>query len=515
MKKIISLLLVIGLLLPSIVLFASCAGTDKDEDDGNLLKIVDKGETKYTIVRSSNAKETVRNAALALKKAINEKYGVALESNEDYVPRNDPDFVIPEYEILVGKTNREEAAAVTEGLTGDQFVIKAVGKRIVICGADDKMTEYAVGYFIRNFIDSEDADTERLIFTQALDESGLGDYTYCISTGMTYEEMARDIYAKFRKQFVRGNSISDGWFWDHAEMLETFIDAYEATKDPAYLEYVKGFASDFESRHGRSWLWNEYNDDIMWITIAYLRIYLLTGEKSYYSAAKSAYDGVYNRAWSDDLGGGFFWKNDNKTKNACVNGPAAIAACYIYQISKDEKYINQAKATIDWMVANNNLYSNGQVYDSYPLSGDKNKWSSTYNQGTFIGACTLIYQNTNEEKYLGYADDTVKYTVKTMFNNGVVNVEDGDNHDLHGFKGILTRWIYRYAVFKNDRSVLEWLQLNAQTAYSNQNSKGLIWTSWGNKTDDSKTGTECVFGFSTAVALMFNSLQWWETGAEE
>ena len=104
--------------------------------------------------------------------------------------------------------------------------------------------------------------------------------------------------------------------------------------------------------------------------------------------------------------------------------------------------------------------------------------------------------------------------MNNMFSGGVMNSEDG-NQDLVGFKGILTRWIYRYAIFMNDLEVLEWLQLNAAAAYSHQNKDGLIWTAWNNKTSDTYSDNQVVFGFSTAVALMFNSLQWWESTAEE
>ncbi len=508
MKKVVSLFLIIGIILPCISLFVSCSSNKNDEDDG-LIKIVDNGESKYTVVRPDNVGENVRNAVVALRTAINDKFGVRLELSTDYIPRNEENYVIPEYEILVGDTNREESVAALEGLTGDRFVIKAVGKKIIICGATDKMTEQAVGYFIRNFVESDyAADTDSFTFTSALNEQGVGGYSYCISTGLTFEEMASQVYTDFRKRFWNGTWVQGSGFWDAAEILETFIDAYEATKEPEYLEYVKTYAKSFEQVNGRNWLSNSFNDDVMWITIAYLRIYLLTGETSYYTHAKSMYDGVYKRAW-DTVNGGMFWKTDNKSKNSCINCPAAIAASLIAQISKEEKYNTQAKEMIDWVVAN--LYGgDGYVYDSVSVeTGKINNWASTYNQGTFIGACTLIYQNTNDEKYMGYADDAVKYTMVNMFKNGVINSEGGDNGDLHGFKGILTRWIYRYAIFKNDRNVLEWLQLNAATAYSNRNSKGLIWTTWADKTEETMSSEKTVFGYSTAVALMFNSLQWW------
>ncbi len=498
----------LAMLVPTVALITSCES--KKEEQTSDIELVKDGASKFVICRPDNASNLEKNATVALKKAITEMCGVELAVKTDYVPRNDPEFEIPKYEILVGETNREEAKGLVESLGEDEYVIKASGTKFIICGKTDKMTESAVSYFINTYLAEEKTTFS---FNKDFLEKGIGDYTYCSAEGMSYVDMAREVYKDFLARFWKGKWVTGSGFWDAAEILETFIDAYEATRDAKYLQYVKDYAKSFESRHGTNWLSNEFNDDVMWITIAYLRIYKLTGEKSYYTQAKKMYDGVYARAW-DKTDGGLFWKTDNKSKNSCINCPGAIAAAMIGEITNDEKYTNQAKAMIDWVVAN--LYGGkGYVYDSVNLSGEINKWASTYNQGTFIGANMLIYQNTGDETYKQYADDAVNYTIKNMFNNGVINSEGGENGDLHGFKGILTRWMYRYAKFTNDIEILEWLQLNAATAYSNRNNKGLIWTTWNDKSKDF-TGElpehHTVFGYSTAVALMFNSLQWWNVG---
>ena len=343
MKRLVSLVLALSMLITFATVFASCNGKEEaPKEDPDFLTLIKDGKSKYAIVRSDNAKQTEKNAAVALKNAIADQCGVTLDITTDYIPRNEENPVIPEYEILVGKTNRKEAEGITDGLGEMGFAIKVVGKKLVICGVDEKMTENAVGYFIRNYL-AEKTDTLKV--ERTLSKEGVGDFTYCVETRMTYEEMAKQVHSDFMKKFWKGEWVQGSGWWDAAEILETFIDVYEATKEEKYLTYVKQYAKKFEERNGTSWLSNEFNDDIMWICIAYLRIYKLTGERSYYNQAKRMYDGVYSRAWSDDeagLGGGLFWKTDNKSKNACVNCPAAIAACLIAEISKDEKYTPQA-----------------------------------------------------------------------------------------------------------------------------------------------------------------------------
>jgi len=513
MKKLISLMLVLSMLISLPALICSC-GSDSGEGGSKSadLTLISEGNSEYVIVRAESADKVVRDAVSAFKKAIREAYGAEITATTDYVFRNETDVVIPDLEIIIGNANREEVAAVTAEVPESGFLIKSVGKKLVILGASDALTAKGVEYFIQYCIVKGETS---LTLAADYSRTGYPDYSFCLSTGKTYVEMADEVYASFRKKYwqSRANWVTGSGFWDAAEILETFIDAYDSTGRDDYLEYAEKYAAGFITKNGSNWLSNKYNDDIMWITIAYLRLYLITKNNSYYRQAKSMYDGVYKRGWSSDLGGGIWWTTDNNTKNSCVNCPAAIAACYIYQISESEQYLDQAKAIIDWEV--DNLYeTNGHVYDSYPVSGEKNTWASTYNQGTFIGACTLIYQLSGEEKYIGYANAAKDYTMNNMFSGGVMNSEDG-NQDLVGFKGILTRWIYRYAIFMNDLEVLEWLQLNAAAAYSHQNKDGLIWTAWNNKTSDTYSDNQVVFGFSTAVALMFNSLQWWESTAEE
>ena len=65
------------------------------------------------------------------------------------------------------------------------------------------------------------------------------------------------------------------------------------------------------------------------MTIACARAYQAFHEEIYLQQAEKHFNLVFDRAWSDDLGGGLFWRIENTTKNACINGPAAIAACYI------------------------------------------------------------------------------------------------------------------------------------------------------------------------------------------
>ncbi len=317
-------------------------------------------------------------------------------------------------------------------------------------------------------------------------------------------QRAEMVFDAFIKQYYDKGKFKNADFWDNAEIFETVIDAYEVTRDEKYLFYIKEISDATLGAYGKKWTWNEYNDDIMWLCIAYSRAYLLTGEADYLRYAKINFDSVWQRAYSEDLGGGLWWRTDNQTKNSCVCGPGAIAACLLGKATGNEEYYAKAKLVLDWQIENLYQAGLGKVYDAIDIKGNINKWSSTYNQGTFIGACMLYYQYSGDESYLNKAKKAAQYAMRTMYEYGVMNNET-EGGDLIGFKGILTRWISRYAVFVGDGEIFEWLRRNADAAWNNRNSKNLIWTAWGTKTSE-KIAQYDVFGMSTAVALFFNTM---------
>lgn len=325
---------------------------------------------------------------------------------------------------------------------------------------------------------------------------------------LNVEEAAYESFTSFIKEHYyysdtnKFGAIKDTWFWDQAEMYEIVIDAYEHTGASRYKDMIYDMFKGFNIRWTTDWSSNEYNDDIMWMVIACTRAYNATGDVQFLETAERHFKVVWDRAWSDDLGGGLWWRTDNQTKNACINCPAAIAACLLAEALDDESYYDKALMALNWVIDNLYEEDTGHVYDAYNIDGEKNHWASTYNQGTFIGANTLLYEHFGDEIYFNRARMAADYTIKTMYSGGVANNEDGSN-DLIGFKGILVRWLYRFAVNNNQPDVMEWMKMNAATAWKNRNEAGLMWTKWGEKTDD--TTDYPAFGVSTAVSLLNNS----------
>lgn len=267
-------------------------------------------------------------------------------------------------------------------------------------------------------------------------------------------------------------------FWDRAEQLEMLLDVYERTTNSQCLVMFSNVFNGFISDHGTNWANNDFNDDIMWMVIACARAHQLTGNPRYRDIARSNFDMCYARAWSTNLGGGFWWKTSNTSKNACVNGPASIAAYLLFKICDDKGYLEKSRLAYEWERSHLFDASSGQVYDNIDFNGEADQKSFTYNQGTFIAAAN----------FLGHPEDAKRaadYVKNVLCHNGILP-SYGQFGDAGGFNGIFVRWMAKFVrERKLQKDYQAWLQANADAAWSiRRPDDNLMWSRWSRPTPD-------------------------------
>lgn len=321
-------------------------------------------------------------------------------------------------------------------------------------------------------------------------------------TAAVAEKVFAAWYTSYNIESVKGN------FWDNAEMIEVVLDAFEVTKDPKYKAMYEAMYKNFIEKNGADWQGNKYNDDIAWAVLFSVRGYFLTGNIALREKAKEQFDKMYARAFTNTYGGGLIWYQTKTSKNSCINGPAMVACCYLAQATGDSTYYNKAIALYTWSKVYLFDAASGKLNDNVDLDKKTGQlkistWSSTYNQGTYLGAATMLYKYTKEASYLSEAQKIAQYIRDSMYNSKVMNNEENGN-DLPGFKGIFARYARMYTVELNKTDLVEWLRLNAKVAYNNRNSQNLIQTKWSTRTSETKP--KSAFGCSTAVSLLVNSL---------
>lgn len=361
--------------------------------------------------------------------------------------------------------------------------------------------------------------------------------------------LSRDVKSQMGEAYLSNNfrSRSNGYYsfgnggWGEAEVFETMLDAYETSGDQKYLDAFKEGYKYFIHCIGSNWLilkydsdynWfgHDFNDDVMWMILAAVRAYHLTGITSYLSLAKSNFDAIYKRAY--DKWGMLQWAMQSGSANgtnSCINGPAEVAACYIAmgQASKvtKRKYYNIAKELYDKQRRFLFNQNTGEVYDSFTwdestnMPSNYNKWVSTYNQGTMLGAAVMLYDYFGDEKYKRDADKIAECTKSRLCDSyGIVNVCQNVSGTYCGFKGILMRYLRRYIIDMQHPELADWLRDNALRAYNNRNSYGITSSAWltksaenwittNEKNDDGtfKNFKDEPFGNSTAVSAVFNA----------
>ena len=338
------------------------------------------------------------------------------------------------------------------------------------------------------------------------------------------DDMMEKWKARAYRRASTGWVIGNGGWWGDAEMFEIVLDALETTGDQQYATMFENLYTNFIARNKDTWYqqgvsgYNEYNDDIAWMCIACVRAYLLTGQTKYRATAKKNFDGMFKRAdcYGNDL---LQWKHSSTSKgtNSCINGPAAVCACYLAIAQADTSYYQKARKT--YMAERGRLFEmsngkpTGKIWDSYDQgSGNYNYWASTYNQGTNLGAAIMLYNHYGEKMFKDDADAIIKWSEANMANSrGLIHVCQTVRGDLCGFKGIMLRYLRMYAESFNAPSHLKWIEKNAYHAWNNRNSAGITSSAWLTKAEEDfkhKEGDEYKdFGHDgnmTCVSAAFN-----------
>ncbi|HEU5395903.1 MAG TPA: glycoside hydrolase family 76 protein, partial [Verrucomicrobiae bacterium] len=332
----------------------------------------------------------------------------------------------------------------------------------------------------------------------------------CAANAVSSEFSARDqetVFRAFHSAFYRQdgtngyirNSQSDNsaaYFWGQAEMIECVIDGGEWTSNSTCQSMITNLLNGFISNNGTTWTSvTMYNDDIMWAVIAFARGGMDTGNTNYCNLAKANFDACYARAYDTKLGGGLYWSTDNASKNACVNGPASIAASLLYRIYGDSNYSNKAAAIYAWERSALFNTNSGAIYDNIATNGAVSTWSSTYNQGTFIGAADFL-DRTND------ASLAANFTMMNLTTGGILP-EYGIAGNNSGFNAIFLRWLTRFMKDRRLQNLYEpWLQRNAAAAWNSRRADNLSWCQWLHPTP---AGTnffswDCIASFEALLA---------------
>jgi predicted alpha-1,6-mannanase (GH76 family) len=240
-------------------------------------------------------------------------------------------------------------------------------------------------------------------------------------------------------------------YWWQAQVLDCLVDAYIRSPNPARRAHVSRFVTGVRCRNGKDWL-NDYYDDMAWLALALQRAEQYVGVRR--PGAIARLGSALKDGWTEDGGGGVWWrrrdKYDENFKNVPANGPAAI----LFARLKDER----AYETARWIEANLVDPRTGVVWDGLrvgPDGGIRRVETPTYTycQGVYLGACLELASWGNDRRSREWAERASR-TVTAVATHLTTESSAAPSLVLRGqgggdgglFAGILARYLARAAL---------------------------------------------------------------------
>lgn len=223
-----------------------------------------------------------------------------------------------------------------------------------------------------------------------------------------------------------------------------------------------------------------YYDDNAWIVLALYEMALLLESEEYMTISREILDYVLSGESED---GGIYWKETTISRNTCSTGPAIIGALLHYQHSGDEELLETAIRLYDWSVDVLRDPSDFVYWDNAIRLSDGTeqveytKW--TYNSGTMIWSSLLLFEITEEQKYLDDATKTTEGSYARFLNKDI-------QRDIEffppwpWFNVYLARGYSEYSRVTGDTKYIESFRKAADLALERgRDANGFIYPSWG------------------------------------
>ncbi|MDR3142959.1 MAG: glycoside hydrolase family 88 protein [Tannerellaceae bacterium] len=292
----------------------------------------------------------------------------------------------------------------------------------------------------------------------------------------------------------------------YASYLDSMVIAVEKYLDKTRTPYgYQAYPSKFE-------VVDRYYDDNGLVGIDYIDSYNLTKNPLYLQRAKDVMTFIES-GWTDDFGGGVSWlEGIRDQKPACSNGKATVLALKLYEATHEQQYLNYGMKSYNWMISTLRDDSLHIIWNSLltpeGTHSEVQKHPYTYNTGTMIQAAVRLYKITNNSKFLEDAKALAEGSCKFYFDHtkeGIPYVKDMPWFTLVLFRG----YQELYEIDKDLRYVNVVIE-RADWAWQHARDKeGLSYHDWSGREDESKKpkwllDTSCMAELYARIAIIKN-----------
>lgn len=301
--------------------------------------------------------------------------------------------------------------------------------------------------------------------------------------------------------YYRENQTSTHWsyFWNQALIILMVEDRYECRKDESLKPLITNLLDAFRQHEKNpktndimDWTWNDFQDDLLWAGLAFIRGYQITGNERFLEQAKWDWEFLYNRGYDTTLGGGLWWDIHNANKSGLSNNPAVSMACYLYEATGNVTYLDQAKDIYNWIYTTLRE-PNGAVDENIDKDGVKTRSYNVYNVGAYIEAANALHRVTGNDIYAQHAKESIQFVMRDKVDkNGLMSKWHRDGTWQSEFArgmGLFVKdnnlWDYQadYTSEKKPITYYEWMRLNADAAWETRDKvNNITFNEWAKPT---------------------------------
>lgn len=287
-----------------------------------------------------------------------------------------------------------------------------------------------------------------------------------------------------------GRWRTTGW-WNAANALTSVTDYTKRTGDRTFAWVINWTFRIARWPHPH--FINSFFDDNGWWALAWIRAYELTGRTRYLDASQRIFDAM-TTGWDETCGGGLWWNQDRKYKNAIPNELFLTAAARLHRLSPGggSHYLGWALREWDWFSASGMIGQSGLVNDGLTAECANNgKPTYTYNQGVILGGLGDLYEITGDAAYLRHGENIADAVLREMTTPASATqpgilVEPGEA-DMAGrrgdgsqFKGVFARYLCDFYPHSGRPAYRDFIIRNARSIWDHsrnaKNQFGVCWT---------------------------------------